>query len=446
MPAIQFSGLASGLDTDAIIGALVEVERIPVLRLEEDNRNLRSKSNVIDRLSSSLSDLANKAEALGELGDFLSYTGSISDDSVGKVTASGEAVAGSYNLEVSQLATAQRTYSDPIADKTAALSASAQTLSFTIDGETTDVDIAADSSLEAVVGAINGSGAGVTAGILFDGTNYRLQVVGNETGEDNAITFNDTGLGLNLEGAGNTVQSALNANFKLDGFDVSTASNLVSDVLPGVTLELKEETTSPVTIEVAPDSAAVESKVKSFVDAYNSVFGLINSQVGEGKGEDTLNGDSSLRSVESSLSSLITGVIPGVTGVGGGDAALSQIGIQTQTDGTLVLDSEDFQEAIGSGFRQVGAYFAGDPAQGTDGISALMESVVESLTDTTDGLLTIRKDGIQSEIKSNEDDLEDKEAFLTRYEESLRTQYSLLESTVSELNSQGQYLAQFLQT
>lgn len=444
MANINFSGLATGLDTEGIIGALVGVERIPLQTLQSENSELRSKTSIIDNLSSSLSDLATKAKALGSVGDFLSFSASISDESVGKVTASGDAVAGSYKLEVSQLAKAQRTYSVAVADKDASLSASAQSLTLSINGEDTVLNFDADASLSDVVEEINNSGADVTAGMFFDGTSYRLQVVGNKTGEDNAITFTDTGLGLGLEDPLNTVQSAQNAKFKLDDFEIEHDSNTVDGVLPGVTLTLAKETTSAVSLDIAPDADAVKTKIEDFTKAYNAVFGIINAQIGEGKGNNTLNGDSTVRAIEQQLGFMISTPVGGLMGYDGQDAALSQLGIKTNNDGTLAVDSAALDEALAKDFRTAGRIFAGDKSKGIDGISALFEDLVDSFTDSSDGLLTIRKNGIKTQIKSNEDRISDKERYLEAYEQQLRDTYTRLETTVSGLKNQQQYLAQFL--
>lgn len=444
MANINFSGLATGLDTDGIIGALVGVERIPLQKLESENRDLRSKTSVIDSLSSSLSDLSKKAKALGSMGDFLSFSTTLSDEAVAKATASGDAVAGNYKLEVTQLAQAQRTYSNAFADKDASLTGSDQTLTLNINGEDTVVDVPAGSSLQGVVDAINGSGAGVTAGMFYDGTQYRLQVVGNATGSDNAITFTDSGLGLGLEVPANTVQNAQSAIFKLDDFEITSQSNTVDGVLPGVTLELTEQTTAPVTLKIQPDSDAVKTKVNDFVKAYNAVFGIINGQVGEGKGRDTLNGDSTLRSIEQQLGFLVSTPVPGLDGYDGAEATLAQLGIKTNKDGTIAVDDAALDSALTKDFRTAGRIFAGDPSAGIDGISALFEQGIDAFVDGTDGLLTIRKNGIKTQITSNETRIGDKERYLEAYEQQLRDTYTRLETTVSSLRNQQQYLAQFL--
>jgi len=441
MPAISFSGLASGLDTDSIISALVNVERIPLQALQQENQELQSKTNIINSLSSSLSDLDGKVDALATISDFLSYSGTSSNESAVGITTSGDSIQGTYSIDVTNLAYAQRTYSDGVADKLTALSGTAETIDITIGADTTTVNIDANASLQDVADAINASGAEVTAGIFYDGTNYFLQVVGNDTGSANAITFADSGLGLNFT---NTVQSAQDATFTIDGFAITSATNTVSDALPGTTVELKATTTSTANLTIAPDQEAVTTKIEEFVNAYNAVFNIINQQLGEGKGNETLSGDSTVRTIETQLQQIVSQSISGLTAVGGGDASLTMLGIETQKDGTLLLDKADLTDSLNSDFRGAGRVFAGDPGNNIDGFSTLFSDLIDSFTDSTDGLLTIRKEGIASIIEDNEDRIVEQEAYLTRFEDSLRAQYTALETTMASLKNQQQYLAQFL--
>lgn len=447
MSAISFSGLASGLDTDAIINALVGVQRIPIARLEQENSHNQSKVGIIDRVSSALSSLRTASQKLDTPNEFLSYKGTVGNESVATMTTSGDAVPGTYRLEVEHLAQSQRTYSNAIADKTAALSGSAQTLQITINGTTTDIEMEADDTLEDLVSAINASGADASAGIMFDGSNYRLQVVGKSTGAANAITFNDSGLGLGLEVPANTVQSAMDASFSLDGIAITSADNLIDDVIPGTTIELKGETAAgaPTTLSIKADPSGIKAKVDEFISAYNSVFQLINDQVGQGKGRNTLNGDSTLRGLEQSLSRLVSSPIGGLTTANGDTMQLADLGIKTEKDGKLTLDATKFDETLATGFQKAARYFAGDATAGLDGFGALLDDLVEGYTNTTDGLLKARKDGLNAEVKNNDTRMDALQRLLDGYEQSLRNQYTALESAMSTLRSQQNYLAQFLQ-
>lgn len=448
MAGISFSGLASGLDTEAIINALVGVQRIPITRLEQENSFNQSKIGIIDKLSSAMSSLRTAAQNLDSRSEFLSYKGSIGDEKIASVTSSGSAVPGTYRLEVEHLAQAQRTYSNQLASKTTALSDTDQTLTFTMNGAETQLQVKAGDTLENLVGAINSSGADVMAGIMFDGSNYRLQVVGKNTGAANAITFSDSGLGLGLSTASNTVQAARDAAFSLDGIPISSPDNLVDEVIPGTTIDLRSETKEgeSTTISIKEDASAVRSKLDAFVTAYNSVFQIINDQVGQGKGRNTLSGDSTLRGLEQSLSRLVSSPIGNLTTAAGDSLQLADLGIKTQNDGKLTLDAARFDETLAKGFEKAARYFAGDTsAQEGQGFSALLDGLIEGYTNTSSGLLKARKDGLNLEIKNNTTRSESLQKLLESYEQGLRNQYTALESAMSTLRSQQSYLASFLQ-
>ncbi|MBK8718706.1 MAG: flagellar filament capping protein FliD [Deltaproteobacteria bacterium] len=238
------------------------------------------------------------------------------------------------------------------------------------------------------------------------------------------------------------MQAATDAALTVDGFPVTSASNVLTDVLPGTTLELRSESTGPVNLEVKADPAGVKTKLQSFVDAYNSVARIIQNQSGVGKDTSTLNGDSTVRTIEQGLSALISSPIPGLVGVGGSTLQLADLGIQTQRDGTLTLDGTDLDSALAADFGRAATYFAGD---GTNsGMSKLLGDLVEGYTSKTDGLLTTRKKGLTDTIAANDKQIENMQAYLDRFESSLTQQYSALEQTMSTLQGQQSYLAQFL--
>lgn len=444
MPAIQFSGLASGLDTDAIVNAVLGVERIPNQRLQAQNQNLRAQKEIVNRLSSALSDFSTKAKALATPEEFLSFKATSSDESVAKLAASGDAARGTYELKVSQLASSQRNYSKAYADSNTSIAAADTTLDITIGDTTTSVNVAAGTTLSQLVDEINGSGADVTAGIFSGTDGYRLQIVGNKSGADNAITFDAGALGSELELSLNQTQNAQNAIATLDGFAVESSTNVIGDALPGVSLELFETNTSGVQLRIEPESSAVKEKVQGFVDSYNQIVGIINEQVGEGKGESTLNGDATVRMIESRLRNVISSAIPGLNDAQGFSLALSQIGIETQRDGRLSLNQGDFDKALSKDFEGTARYFSGNPAGDVQGISGLVMQTVKDLTEGEHSLLSSRQSGIDQRIRNNEDRIAAHDRYLESYEAQLRAQYTALEQTMSMLKSQGNYLAQFM--
>ncbi len=123
---------------------------------------------------------------------------------------------------------------------------------------------------------------------------------------------------------------------------------------------------------------------------------------------------------------------------------LANIGITTANDGTLSFDSSKLQSALASDFQGTAAYFAGDDASGVGGMGDLMDDLIDSYVNTTDGLIETRKDGIQDRIDDNNERIDDLEAYVATFEDNLQAQFTALESAMATLRSQQQYLAQFL--
>jgi flagellar hook-associated protein 2 len=270
---IDFSGLASGLNTGEIIQALLGVEREPITRLTDQQTTLEGQSTELQSLQSSLTQLGFDAQELGSPTLFKSSQSVTSSepDRVSAATSAGAAVGG-YEVEVTQLANSgQRTF-------TFKSPAAAEKL--TIDGH--EIEVAAGATVQDLVDDVNAdSSATVYAAALGEGS---VVLSTRETGASGAgfIAVNDPGETL-VEQAG-LAKEGRNAEYKIDGVAASSASNKLTGAIPGVTLELKALTTTggPVTVDVQPPAANVStivSQVQSFVNLYNSTIDSINTQL-----------------------------------------------------------------------------------------------------------------------------------------------------------------------
>lgn len=434
MASIQFSGLSSGLDSQKIIEALMQAERQPVVRLEQRRTLLDRQRSVLSDLISRLQAVQTKAQSLDTLSEFFSYSAKSSDSNVVAATASGSALPGTFGITVSQLAAAERTYSDAFASSTTAGLVTAGTLGITV-GTDTQVNVAIDASdsLTSIANKINSSGARVVASVLKESdTSYRLVVSGKDTGSANAITFSDP-TNLNLDVVANEKQAAVNSTFQVDGLTISRATNLVSDALTGVTLDLRAVSASAVTVTIAADTDSIRDKVQQFVSAYNDAARLISDQfkyTGTAKGEDSLVGDSAVRNALLRMQRILSTTISGLTGQYNSAA---EVGFKTNKDGTLTLDSTQFDAAIAKDTRGVGLVFAKEGS--TTGIASQFDTLLKSLTEST-GSLGTRKSGLDTRITRIDKDIEAMEFRLERYEFSLQQQYMNLERVMATLQQQ----------
>ena len=314
MGAITFSGLTSGLDTGAMIDQLVRIEGTTKQQLEQRKRDYQSQISIVQNLNSKLQALQTKMQDLDTLDEFLAYDTTTSDDDYVSVLATGSASPGSYSVDVSWLAESERRYSKGFDSKDTAGVAGVGTLTIQVGSDTAvPIEIAATDTLEDIAATINSEDLAVTAGILFDGTSYYLQLSGTETGADNALTVTESDepgdtLHMALDDDDpelNIQQTAKNAQILMDGFTISSASNEVTTAIPGVTLTLNDQTTSSVNIAISPSSTAITDKIEGFVEAYNDVISIIHSEfefAGEAKDQSRLAGDSTLRSIQMQLS------------------------------------------------------------------------------------------------------------------------------------------------
>lgn len=430
----SFSGLATGIDTGSIVTELVRAESIPIERLRTKQANHDSMSSRFETIRGRLDDLKAAMEAITD-GDAESLVSSSAESTVG-ATSSGSAQAGAYVVEVSQLAAAERTHSDGVASKdTAGLWADGSSIGITVGGDVeVSISVSSSDTLDSIAQRINDSDVRASASVIFDGSEYRLQVSGSETGVANSVSFSETGLALGLTNPANETVSAADALFSIDGLAMSRDSNDVSEAITGVQLSLDSVTTTPVTINVGSDSDALGEKMQTFVDAYNSVVNGIAIEsifTGEGRTGDSLAGDSTLRSLQRGLSSSLFGSMPGFE-------TIQQLGLETDQAGKLQFDAEAFGSALNENGDVLLEAFAGDGV--SEGLFERLTSLTDQYADKHTGLISTRMDSFESENRRIDRRIESMEIRVDKFEENLLRKFATLETLVAGLNSQGEQM------
>ncbi len=247
--------------------------------------SLESQDTVISNLGSLMSNVSNDISSLTDLqGVMAQMEGSSSDTSVLELTtASSSAVAGTYTVVVSGLATTANGYLDPITNASDTL-----TGSISINGATVDVPDSStgDDTLSGLVSAINNADIGVTASVTTDANGSRLSLESNTSGAGGSLdvtssvtdSTTSTALGYN-----SNLATGANATLSVNGVNYQVASNTVSNLIPGVTFQLLGTTASgsQVQVVIATDNSGVESAVNQFVSDYNSLISAVNAQEGD---------------------------------------------------------------------------------------------------------------------------------------------------------------------
>lgn len=439
--AIPIGGLATGLDTDTLIGRLMAIERKPVTLLETRRAKFQVLAAAFKDLNSRLSTLKTRADAVKDPATFFARSVTSSDDTVATATADSGVVRGTFTITPSALAKGSiAAASVTKAALTDVVASATGTFQFKLGATGTVIGVAVDATttLEQLVKAINDKNAGVKAEAVNVGTTaspaYKLTMTSNATGAANNIVLVNDATTLTIA----NTQTAVDAAFTVAGLGSFTrSSNTFSDVLAGITITLKKAS-GTTDLAVAYDKTATQSKVQSMLDAYNDVIRAIDSQSvakTDSAGNVTagvFSGDAIPRLLRTGLASTIA------TPLAGAFARLADVGITTQKDGTLSLDGTKFQKALDSDPVGVSTLIAGTTTK--DGIADLLSAKADAATKAITGTIAVRQDGITATIKSLQKQIDAAQVRLDIKERSLRARFTQLESTVARLQQTGNSL------
>jgi flagellar hook-associated protein 2 len=434
MSGITFTGLASGLDTGALIDQLVAAEKIPADTLTSRQSDLSTQKSIVSTLSSQLAALGAAARGMDLASELSPRVATVSDSHLA-VAVSSAAAAAAHTMRVKQLAAAQVTSSKTFASP-AAGALGAGGLSITVAGTTKSVSWTATDSLDDIATKITNANAGVSASVLFDGSAYRLVVTATVTGTAAAPTFVDTGDGLDLSNAANIKVPPKDAIVTIDGFDVTRPGNVIADALAGVTLTLSSPAavSDPDTkVVVGLDNKALTDKVKGLVDAYNKLNASLHVQLdftGTKKGTNTLFGDSTLRQLQGQLATVMSSAY--------GTSNLGALGISRDKTGAMTLDETKLAAALASDSDAVAKVFV------TGGFATAVATLADSYTTSGTGLFAAKTESLTNRSTALQQQIDR----ITKNADMLRTrlekQFGALEEAMSALQSQSQYLASFL--
>jgi len=388
MASISSLGIGSGLDLGSLVTNLVNAERAPVdSRLNRRESSLSTDLSGVGLMRSALAGFQNSLSVLDNASNFSSRKASNSDTGAISLSVSNDAQLGSYDIDVNHLASAQSLASRAYTGIDSVIGTGSIEITFgSITGpgftsfsanpdksiQTITVD-ATNNTLSGLKDHINSNDFGVTASIVNDGTGYRLTLQSSDTGASSAmqISVTDSGDGdpLNADGlsalaynasAQNMTQTreARNASLSINGLPISSADNTLSDAIEGVTINLLAETTTTARVAVSEDSSQISSAVRGVVEGFNEMISTLNDlgRSNTDSGEiGTLAGDAMLRSFTSQVRNILTSP---VAGLDGGVRALADIGIRTQLDGTMQIDTARLNAAISENPLDVLSIFA----------------------------------------------------------------------------------------
>ena len=439
---ITVGGLATGIDTNSIIDKLVALEKRPVALLGVEVQDVQATQTSINTLGGKLSTLRSAAHALGTTDGVLVRAATSSDTDVLAAAAGAGAQPGSVALTITQLARGSVAGATVgVASATSTVASGPGTFQFQVgSGTVKSVNVDATTTLQGLATAINALDAGVTASAVNLGTasapDFRLEIASKATGATSTVTVTHDDTALAVQ----TAQAGQNAQFTVDGFSgtFERESNTFGDVLPGVTVTLRNRGTATVT--VADDADAITAKVKTLVAAFNDIVTFVTgeSQVTEtqDKSDVTLGSlatDSTVKHLVARLHEVFS------ESVGGTYTNLSSLGLATQQDGTIAFDEGKFRTALGSDSTAVAATFAG--AGTASGVAKDLSALIDGMTGSG-GTLALHTTALNDQIRSLQDQIDAGQREVDAFEVNLRQQFTALETFVSGLKNQGSFLQQ----
>jgi flagellar hook-associated protein 2 len=437
-------GMASGLPPN-IVEQIMEAERIPVKQMEAKKNQDEDKLKLLNELSEKIAKIPKSVEDLVGIKGFKNVKFNTGDEHIISGLADPEkAMPGQWQIEVIQLAQKAGVKSNSLPDKDKTKLGAGYLKLETSQG-TKEVYISRDeSTLEGMAQAINRSNLGVQAQVVIDQRGpedkFALMITGLSPGKDKDIHFPQLYLvdgeeDLSFE----QVQSAQNAKIKLDGLEIELPDNEVNDLIPGVSLSLKQAAPGkPIVINIKEDFEVIGDKMKEFVDAYNESLSWIQNQAKLQKdksGREKLGpfgGDSLIRSIENRLRQ---NILQPQMATGSQIQLINELGIEFNRNGTLNFNKDKFQKVLTAKPHEVVKFLRGDGFQ--NGFIPAVKNSVNQLLNPATGALGTKKKGITDRIKQLDERIERKEAQLVKKEESLRRKFSDLETKMSKLQTQG---------
>ena len=447
---VQFGGLASGLDTASIIQALLAVQARPIQLLEQQKVEEERKISLFGTLEGHVEALQDKVQELSGENSLYTFGVEPSVEGVADFTVTGSPVEGSHTLQVTSLAQADRHAFVGVAD--ADTTTYSGDFSFDYGGVNQSITVSSV-TLDGLAAEINDQlGDSVSASVVNVGTDaspsYQLVLAGRDTGDDFQIENISTTTGLTYE---QELTDASNATAIVDGLTVERSDNVFDGVIEGLSFTAQSTTgASEISFTVSTDVEASKESVQEFVDAYNEVVNFINAQndYSEDSGAGgALFGDSALYSIQSTISSALFDVdLTTVQNDTAGFSTLGLVGIDLQSDGTLSLDENTFEEKLAQDPDALEALFT----DATEGVFTKLDAAISGLVDTTtsdtgieiEGVFDRRRTTLNTLIDDFDDQIERLELALEKQEETLVLQFSRLEELIGGLNAQQQFLAQ----
>ncbi len=448
---ISFGSINSGLPKD-IVQQIIEAEKIPIKQMETRKSKVEDKKTLLGQLTTLVDNMKGeilKNKNARSLRELKVNTG---DNPNIAVTADKNiADPGKYQLEVMQLAHKSSAFSNGVEDKEKTYVGVGYIRAVMPNGETKEIYVdEAHSNLVGIAKLFNADPElGIKASVVNDGKGddepWRLVLALQDTGAGNLAEFPymylvDGEVDLYFE----QEKEAQNAKIKFDGFEIEAPGNKLTDLIPGVTIDLKKaKPGDEINIEITEDVQKVGGKIATLVENINNVLKFIKEQNTLDEKTDTsrtLGGDLTLSTIESRIRSAV--FMPVATEKG--NFRVGDLGITFQRNGQLKFEQEKFEAVVAKDYKTAAQILTGiySVQKGkSKGFIDSLDDTAQSLLSSPSGILTSRKNGLQSQVNQIDRQIANRQRMLQQKEEVLKMKFARLEETISKIKGQGAGLA-----
>ncbi|HZX75868.1 flagellar filament capping protein FliD [Lysobacter sp.] len=439
---MAISSLGSGMDIPSLVAQLVAAERAPTEnRIARGENAAKTQLSAMGSLKSVFSGLQSALDKLRKDGGSSARTATVPEEAGFTASAGTTAAVGDYDIEVLALASAHKLTS---AGMPADTRLGTGKLVIEAGDETIEVEITEGrNTLADIRSAINtaAAGKGVSASLVNADDGQHLVLTATDTGTEGKLRITTQGGngGLSalvydpgVQTSMSETVAATDARVKVDGLERTSSSNSLTDLLPGVTLNLTEAKPGETfTLKIGTDNAALQKTLQSFVSAYNAAISMTKSLTAYNSETNTaaaLTGDSMVRGLQSQLRNLASEQV----------VDFKALGLKINTDGTLALDTTELTKGLAEDPGALSRLFSGDEGYGA-GLEKLLDSVLED-----DGLLDSRTDSLNARLKTYNTQYEDLDRRMESLQARYTAQFTAMEQLVTQLQGSSGFLSQQL--
>jgi flagellar hook-associated protein 2 len=434
-------GVGTGIDLQSMLTSIIAAERTPITVANSKITATNAKISLYGTLKSKLDALQTASDTLRFPSRLSAVSASSSDSKIASATAAFNATPSSYDVDVTQLATAQKSFSNSYAGGT---TFAAGQLIFNVSGTpATAIDITDGATLQQVGAAINSAKIGVTATVITSGDgSQRMILTGEKSGNGNNFSLVSTAAassGSSLDIFDETTPGlprslADDAHMTIAGLPMTSSTNTFASSVEGLTFTASK--VGQATITVQNDASTVTAAVQAFVDSYNAAVTVIKNNSGYDAAKKTgqaFSGDFAARSVVETLGNARTTVPDSLSTAT--FKTLSELGVTIQQSGQLSLDSAKLSKALST-----------SPSEAIRTLNAYGEAFSVKVLEmqSTGGLVSSRLSGLNATVKRDQDRVAALEVRVSMIEKRYRAQFTALDKFMSTMQTTSSGLTQQL--